>query len=131
MTRQFLASLCPDALLRLGRVELAAGGEAFSLASLEIVEEGWCAALPSAPTRRQPPLHDPTCPGRQPPGLSPMMMRAHTWAMPGVIMQVRRAAAPRAEGAAAAARARGGAAAHREPARGGGHDGAAAAALGE
>ena len=43
MTRQFLASLCPDALLRVGRVELTAGGEAFSLASLEIVEEGWCA----------------------------------------------------------------------------------------
>ena len=61
-----MAALCPDALLLLGRIELAAGGEAFSLSSLEIVEEGWCAAPPSAPTRRQPPLHDPTCPGRHP-----------------------------------------------------------------
>ena len=103
MTRQFLASLCPDALLRLGRVELAAGGEAFSLASLEIVEEGWCAALPSAPTRRQPPLHDPTCPGRQPPGLSPMMMHVHTWAMHHIHSRNKMALARRAgEGSQAA-----------------------------
>jgi len=55
VTRQFLASLCADAHLRVGHVEITAGGEVFSLASLEIIDEGWCAALPSATTRRQPP----------------------------------------------------------------------------
>ena len=60
VTRQFLASLCPDAVLRVGGVELIAGGEHFRLSSLELVEEGWCAAPPP-----QPRGGNPACPRAQ------------------------------------------------------------------
>ena len=46
VTRQFLASLCDDARLRVGRVALVAGGESFSCSGLEVIDEGWFRAMP-------------------------------------------------------------------------------------
>ena len=46
VARTFLASLCPDATLRVRRVQIEAGGEGFSADGREIVDQGWYRVMP-------------------------------------------------------------------------------------
>ena len=46
VTRTFLASLCPDALLGVVRAEIEAGGELFHESGMELLEEGWLRVMP-------------------------------------------------------------------------------------
>ena len=46
VTRTFLASLTPDAKLRVAKAEFIAGGERFNATGKELVEEGWLKVMP-------------------------------------------------------------------------------------
>ena len=52
--RTFLASVSPDAVLRVGRASFDVGGEGFSASGQQLEEEGWYRALPNLAPRCTP-----------------------------------------------------------------------------